>query len=676
VSDISIPGVKSKYNTTEIIKNLVEVEKIPLKRMEESVKTYKTQKSTWRDINLSLSKFRDSARKLFGFQNPFNDRTAVSSDETVLTASANRDAVEQSFNLEVRKTARGDTFISKPLDLEYTVPEGRYGFRVGEKEAFFNFRGGKLSAFAGTLNERLGDIVSTQVVKNTSSSQVLVIESRVTGADNPLSFLDASVPLGEKAGLIERDIASSRNVDLTPETLRPWAKPLSVSSASVTDKILKLTTGGEAALPLTPPLSITDSLLLEMEVKVTYRKDEVYTPPSPPPGPSIPDAGSVSLADVTVRSNPSKVVLPEWQPPEPPKTVEDFQMAFIGIGGSPKALPNLQDTQNFITLKIPLKSYGDSITGLFFRNNNTYRDLEIRNIRIYDSTSRGDHRPVNPASTAEDAEILLNGITVHRKNNTIDDLIPSVTLNLNGTGVSPVEIRIEPDRNKIKESLIEFVGFYNRMIADINILTRSNENLINEITYLSDAEKEKAQEKLGLFQGDITLNQMRTTFQNIMMDPYPTRLDRDLALLAHIGISTNTRQGGAGGGLDVSRLRGYLEINENLLDESLKKNLSAVKDLFGFDTNGDLIPDSGVALAVDNYIRPMVQPGGIVSMKIGTLDTQISQTDRKISTYNQYLARFEQDLKKKYGAMEGALNSLEKNSQAIENFNKSSTGNR
>jgi flagellar hook-associated protein 2 len=674
VSDISIPGVKSKYNTSDMIKNLVEVEKIPLKRMEESVNTYKTQKNTWRDINLALGKFRDSARNLFGFQNPFNDRTVRSSDERILTATANRDAAEQSFNLEVKKIAQGDKFISKPLDLDYTVPEGRYGFRVGDKEAFVNFRGGKLASFAAAVNERLGDLLAAQVVKNTSTSQVLVVESRLTGSDNPLSFLEAAVPLGENAGLIERDIASSRNIDLNPETLRSWTKPVSTSQVNVTAGTMKLLTGGEASIPLTPSLSITESLLLEMEVKVTYRKDEVYTPPVPPPGPAIPDTGSVSLADITVRSNPSKVVLPEWRPPEPPKIVEDLQMAFIGIGTTQKALPNLEDSQNFTTLKIPLKDFGDSITGIHFRNNDTYRDLEVRNIRIYDPTSRGDHRPVNPASTAKDAELLLNGITVHRKSNTIDDLIPSVTLNLNAPGDAPVEVRIEPDRAKIKESLIEFVGNYNRMIADINILTRGDESLINEITYLSDAEKEKARGKLGLFQGDITLNQMRTTFQNIMMNPYPTRLDRELALLAHVGISTNTRQGGTGGGLDVTRLRGYLEINETLLDESLKKNLPAVKDLFGYDSNGDLIPDTGIALAVDNYIRPMVQTGGILSMKIGTLDTQITQTDRKIGNYNQYLVRYEQDLKKKYGAMEGALNSLEKNSQAIENFNKSNTG--
>jgi len=62
VADISIPGISSKYKSEEIIKKLVEVEKIPLKRMEESVKTLKTQQSTWREIQQGLTQLRDRAR--------------------------------------------------------------------------------------------------------------------------------------------------------------------------------------------------------------------------------------------------------------------------------------------------------------------------------------------------------------------------------------------------------------------------------------------------------------------------------------------------------------------------------------------------------------------------------------------------------------------------------------
>jgi flagellar hook-associated protein 2 len=237
-----------------------------------------------------------------------------------------------------------------------------------------------------------------------------------------------------------------------------------------------------------------------------------------------------------------------------------------------------------------------------------------------------------------------------------------------------VELRVEPDREKIKDALIEFVGFYNQLVANINILTRTDDNIIQEITYFSPEEQDKAREKLGLLNGDITLLQMRRTFQTLMMNPYPTSAGEEMALLAQIGISTNTRGGGSG--FDVTKMRGYLEIDESRLDESLNTNLKAVQEMFGSDTNGDMIPDSGAAVAMDNYIRPMVQSGGIIPTKLGSIDSQISQTNRRIENYNQYLDNFEKNLKRKYGVMESALGNLEKSSQSIENFNKSGSGNR
>ena len=71
MSDISIPGVNSKYGTDKMIEGLMDVERIPLRRLEDQKETYEDQKKIWRNINLSLSRFRDSSRELFGFQNPF-----------------------------------------------------------------------------------------------------------------------------------------------------------------------------------------------------------------------------------------------------------------------------------------------------------------------------------------------------------------------------------------------------------------------------------------------------------------------------------------------------------------------------------------------------------------------------------------------------------------------------
>jgi flagellar hook-associated protein 2 len=672
VADFSIPGVNSKYKTDELIKGLVEAEKIPLKRMEESIAGYKRQGNAWRELNQGLGRLRDSARALFGFQSPFGERRAVSSDESVLTAAATREAAEGKIEILVKRVAGSDKFLSKPLDLDFSVPEGKYGFRVGEKEVRFSFRGGKLSSFIQTLNSRGEGLVRAQSVRDTMNSQIFMIEALKTGAENPLSFLDDSSALAGDAGLVEKVFAGSRSLALDASSVRPWTKP--AQAALVENNILKLTPGRESSVPVSPSLSLTDNMVLELEVKVTSRKAEIPPPPSPPPGPAIPAAPSASLGNITVEGTSSKVTLPEWKAPEAPKVVDDFTMMFAGMGGAPVALPPLEDTQDFVKLNIPLKNYGSEISALYFRNNNTHRDLEVRGIRIYDPAARGDFRPAQAVSMAEDAQIVMNGIPIQRPVNNIADLMPGLTINLQAAGPKPVELKIEPDREKIKDAVIQFVGNYNQLVAHINVLTRSDENIIQEITYLSPEEQEKARENLGLFNGDIGLMQMRGAFQNIMMNPYPTIAGEQIALLAQAGISTNSRAGG--GNFDVTKMRGYLEIDETRLDESLRGNLKAVQELFGSDQNADLIPDSGVAVAMDNYIRPVVQTGGIIPLKLSTIDSRISQTNRRIENYNQYLDNFEKNLRRKYGVMEGALGSLEKSSQSIENFNRNGSTNR
>ncbi|MCL1818590.1 MAG: flagellar filament capping protein FliD [Spirochaetaceae bacterium] len=670
--DFSIPGVNSKYKTDEVIQKLVDVEKIPLRRMEDSIDSYKNQAQVWRELNQSLGRLRDASRALFSFQNPFGERTAISADEGVLTATVTREAAEGKIDILVKRVATNDRFLSKPLELDYSVPEGRYTFRVGDDEVRFSFRGGKLSSFIQTLNSRGEGIVRAQAVRATMNTQTLMIEAVKTGAENPLSFHDDAVAFAENAGLIEKALAGSRKLTLEASAVRPWQKP--ASAPAVQDGVLKLSPGEENSLPLGPAINLGDSTVLELEVKVTSRRGEIPPPPSPPPGPSLPASSSVSLGDVTVQSSPSRAALPEWKPPEAPKVVDDFTMMFAGTDRGVVSLPELEDTQGFVKLTIPLASYGNEISALYFRNNNTHRDIEVRGIHIYDPSARGDYMPAHPASIAADAEMELGGIPITRSSNSVSDLLPGVTINLEAPGPRPVELRIEPDRETIKNSLINFVGYYNQLVANINILTRKDEAIIQELSYFSPEEQEKAREKLGLFNGDISLMQMRGTFQNIMMSPYTTSAGEAMALLAQVGISTNSRAGG--GSFDAAKMRGYLEIDENRLDESLRGNIKAVQELFGSDTTGDLIPDSGVAVAMDTYIRPLVQVGGIIPARLSTIDSQISQTNRKIDNYNRYLDNFEKNLRHKYGVMEGALGSLEKSSQSIENFNRNSSNNR
>jgi flagellar hook-associated protein 2 len=204
------------------------------------------------------------------------------------------------------------------------------------------------------------------------------------------------------------------------------------------------------------------------------------------------------------------------------------------------------------------------------------------------------------------------------------------------------------------------------VLTEINILTSNQESVIEEISYFEEGEREAAREKLGLFQGESTFMQLKNRIQRIVASPYETSAGDRLSMLSQMGISTNAS--GFGGSVTRSRLRGYLEVDESQLDSVLESRLPAVKQLFGRDTDGDMVVDSGLAYEMNQYVRNYTQTGGVIATRISGIENRISETNEDINDFKDRLERKEQDLQRKYGRMESNLGQLEKSQQAIENF--------
>ena len=290
-------------------------------------------------------------------------------------------------------------------------------------------------------------------------------------------------------------------------------------------------------------------------------------------------------------------------------------------------------------------------------------------MRVYDKAARGDFRPARPLSTAGDAVLEMDGVEVTRPENTLSDLLPGVTLNLHSAGDKSVTLDVHKDLESIKNSLIRFFGNYNDLLTRVDILTRKDDSVIRDAQFLSDKEREQAARDLGLFTGNTTLMQLKSRLQRIMMDPYPTDGGRELSLLAQMGITTS---GGSiqGGALNKSLLRGYLQIDETRLEQAINRNPEWVRQLFGNDRDKDLVVDSGAAFATDGYLKAYVDTSGIVSGRVGALADSITRKSREIEAYNKHLVEYEEELRRKFGIMEGALDNLEQSSRAIENLNR------
>jgi flagellar hook-associated protein 2 len=326
---------------------------------------------------------------------------------------------------------------------------------------------------------------------------------------------------------------------------------------------------------------------------------------------------------------------------------------------------------------------GRTIVSLNIENLNTHREVSIGNIEVLDPSSRSGLKPANAVSTARDAVLSMEGIEITRSTNVINDLVPGVTLTVRGVSDKPVELKITANTDAVKEAIISFVGNYNRLMAEINILTArslpaglntsTDDTIINELTYLNSDERSEMRDRLGAFNGDITLTNIRNSLMRTVTAPYPTSLERELTLLAQIGINSNASRTS---GYDPSKLRGYLEIDEKILDSALETKIPAIKELFASDTTGDLIADTGVAFSVETLVRPFVETGGIISLKTGTIDSRINQDERRIANLDRQLAAKEQDLRIQYAKMESAYARMEQMSNSLDNFSQQNRGGR
>ena len=665
MADISIPGVTDKYKTNDLIKKLMEAERVPLTRQQEQLETYKTQQETWRTVNTQMSTLRESVRSLYSFDNPFSSKLASSTDEYAVSATPKRDAALESFKVEVLQTAAADRFLSAELDAKTQVPAGTYEYAVNDKKVSFNWKGGKLSDFVAALNRRSANTIKASIIGISKDKQALLIESLITGSENRLTFSGAARDFALQTGMIGKAPAAAQDsFTIKRDTIRNAGNLNSKTVEFAQDALtVPPRSGFESPIPQKIAAEKTKTIRFSARTVDIPAEEVLHDKPE------LPSAGTVSFKDVTLSNEEFDTKLPLSQEAEkvPAEPVEDYAAVFIKTAdGTEIPLSPLKPNGENTAYSIDASDY-PNMRSLVIKNNNTHKKIVMSKPETIDMTASSGYIPLNPAETAADAKIKYQGITITRPSNTIDDVVPNVTLNIQAKTEKPATIAIEPDKKAAKEALITFVGKYNRLMAELNILTQTKPEIISELEYFTEDEAKAAEKRLGMFQTEFSLANGKRALQMITSGRYPTTDDAQITMMSQIGISTSASTGGFAG-IAANRLRGYLEIDEKTLDAALQSNMQDIKNLFGYDSDGDLVIDSGIAFAIDKNLQSFTQTGGIISSKTSTLNTRISSSQKNIETLEGKLKKKEQDLKIKYGQMEAALNSLEKQADSITNF--------
>lgn len=247
---------------------------------------------------------------------------------------------------------------------------------------------------------------------------------------------------------------------------------------------------------------------------------------------------------------------------------------------------------------------------------------------------------VNELQAAADAKIKLDGLEVTRPENTIDDLLEGVTIEVNGIGEAKVDVTL--DAEKAVTSMKSMVEAYNATLDWVNIRLTEVEDEDAE----SDTEK-----KWGLLHGDTLLWSCKQDMRSITGSSFD--VEGTFKTLSSIGLETES--------VDFGK-SGKLEFDESAFMKAMLEDPESVSELvnsFAADlqefTDG-MISDSTIS------VGGTTAKEGKITNRIDYLETQSDEIDERIENWEAQLKMEQATLEARYAAMETSLAQLSQSS--------------
>ncbi len=616
----TMPGMASGHDTNTMVKQLVELEKKPIRRWEMDNVFNAAQIEAWTELRKRTTDLQNKTRNLTTFTSPLATKKIKPSLEGVLSGEATRGAKPGKKSIEILELAARHQISGKTVDLSKEIPRGKFTIVSGKERLELEFPGGKLSDLFSLLKNAGAALVHIHLLKVNSEEGILSLTSVRSGRKSQLKFLDPDGVL-QAAGLVGA---------YTPPP-EPLVKEI------VLNPSLAILYRPEAQNPLdtladsAPKWSETGNLL-EIPPSTSYVFPiEGFTP------------GEEDFLRFQLEGErPSRLEVGVYFIREEGE-VEKFRKASL----------------------VPLESgfeweLGEFISGKRILKiailNSSDKPLTFSRVELVSPPEWTGAEPVRVVSEAKDAVFKIDGIEIRRdRNEEINDVLESVSLNLHKTTDEPITFDIEPETDKGKELIRDFVKSYNELLRftkDMTYVDRdgkiSSNNFAEDSSQNIDKEFWKNKEKTGLLAGENSVLRLMSGLKTILSGAYPNKQEKGFKTLAEIGISTGII------GSDWEKIQaGMLQIDEELLSQALNENPEGVKELFAADLNGDAITDEGVGFRILEHLRPYNQfAGGLITGKIKFLEEKITDNKKKIKNHETHMLVYENKLKQRFLYME------------------------
>ncbi|NOX88671.1 MAG: flagellar filament capping protein FliD [Calditrichaeota bacterium] len=214
----------------------------------------------------------------------------------------------------------------------------------------------------------------------------------------------------------------------------------------------------------------------------------------------------------------------------------------------------------------------------------------------------------NVGTSATDSELNsvfeLDGLTMYRDSNNVDDAYTGVAFQLLDTFTQPVTVSIDPNLENVKKDVQDFIDKYNEVIDFLKSKAR-----INPDTY-----------ERGPLSDDYVYSGMIADLRNLVSEPVDSASSQNYKLLYSIGIEADRD--------------GKLSIKDSeKFNQAVEANPAYVSDLFN--------SSDGVAVKLTDYIDKFVKTGGTIDGSKKQIDSQIKNLEDRIDYMNDLLDKKE-----------------------------------
>ncbi len=270
-------------------------------------------------------------------------------------------------------------------------------------------------------------------------------------------------------------------------------------------------------------------------------------------------------------------------------------------------------------------SFSDSDNGLLAL-------LELDSPATASGTGGGQVTNVGTSEQTSDlsSSFTLNGLTMYRDTNTVDDALQGLTLNLSKAGTGASNFSVDADTEGTEEQVKKFIETYNSVIgyinqqAEINIDTGSR----------------------GILAGDDLARGLRSRLRTVAIGT--SGAGGELSRLSDLGI-------------EIDR-DGTLKLADSgKLKDIVSSNPEALSTLFGENENS---LGSRMQAEIDGYVGT----DGVFSQRKEVNDGRIKRLDDQIKDFDVRMERRENSLRDEYARLEETIRQLQSQQASFLSF--------